>query len=125
MRQGIIVMVLFSFLVSCEEDNRTPSNTCSVNDPIMELFWLTNRVEEFEQSTSEASKYFYISQASYLGNTVFVLENCCPFCNTVISVFDCEGELLGILGTRDEDIDPDSLDNKKVIWHPEDSPCSF
>ena len=79
MRQGIIVMVLFSFLVSCEEDNRTPSNICSVNDPTIELLWLANSVEEFEQSTSEASKYFYISQASYLGNTVFVLENCATF----------------------------------------------
>lgn len=97
-------------------------NTCSVHDPILDLPWLHAKIEEMMQHSSMI-KYFYIIELKQQGQTVFIFANCCPFCNSVFLVYDCEGNSIGSLG--DDRFDADLASRGKVIWKAENSSCGF
>lgn len=69
---------------------------------------------------SSIREYLYIEEAQYKKDRVFIFDNCCPFCNTVVSVYAEEGELLGYMGS---DIDADQLKDVKLFWQPDDAAC--
>ncbi|MDB5261344.1 MAG: hypothetical protein JWQ14_625, partial [Adhaeribacter sp.] len=79
---------LFSLVVSlmafsCEkEESYLASNTCKVNNPTAELAWLKAEINRREQNPTYVAKYFYIQQAEYKQQTVFIYNNCCPVCGT-------------------------------------------
>ena len=126
MLRRIIFFIAFCLLItSCSDDDELLSNTCSVANPIEDLEWLVNEIQQLEESDDEVLQYFYVSQARYKGSYVFIFNNCCPFCGTVVPVYDCSGELLGILGNREEDIDPDLLSNSVVIWKGAETTCGL
>jgi hypothetical protein len=102
---------------SCEKDT---INVCSV-DPIEDLSWLQSRIQLLEQSSLE--NYSYVQQAELLQETVFIFDNCCPFCNTIVPVYNCQGEVICHLG--DCNGLEDQIKNRKLIWQAQDFECNL
>lgn len=115
-----VLLIALSF--SCQEEN-TPSTACQIENPLQEMDWLKVIIENLEGSS--LTEYMYISQATRGSSTVFLVQNCCPFCNTVTPVYNCEGVLLGILGSGENGIDPTTIKNSKVIWKSENFSCNI
>ena len=91
---------------------------CGVADPATELPWLRELIREQKESPRpDLSEYSYIIQAEINGQTVFILENCCPFCNSMRIKYDCNGKQLGYVGATE------TLSRVKVVWRPENSRC--
>ncbi len=110
--------LLFAFsllcMTSCHE-RMEPSFACSVSDPIENIGWLSERVQELEANLFPS--YFYIIKASYLSKTVFVILSCCPSCSSPKpSVINCEGETIGHLGIDEGGIDYSRFKDVEVIW---------
>lgn len=116
----LIVLMLLSF--SCPDNDDKEIPLCGTNNPIEELAWLKSVINEINLPDSLFAKYFYISQASYKGETIFIIDNCCPTCNTAIIIYDCEGEILGYLGDK---IRIDEIDYSKIIYKPNDFACNL
>ena len=109
MKYSKLIITLFSLLIiSCKEDVDCDN-----------LDWMDDKVKEIEMS--ELSQYFYITQAEYKNMEVYIFRNCCPFCDTVISVSNCAGESIGYLNS---DIDSGKLRNEYVIWRPDTFSCT-
>jgi len=120
-RLSYLIMLIFLAGFSCQEEAEEPtSEACGVQNPIKELTWLAERTASYEPS--ELGSYFYITQAEYIGEPIFIMRNCCPYCNTVITAYNCEGTLLGVVGQGSE-IDASLILNEKTIWKPANSPC--
>jgi hypothetical protein len=116
----IIMLVLFGF--SCQEKAEEPSfEACGVQNPVKDLAWLAEITSSSEPSG--LGSYFYITQAEYTGETIFIMRNCCPNCNTVITAYNCEGTLLGVVGP-DSEINASLILNERTIWKPDNSSCS-
>ena len=67
----------------------------------------------------------YVTQARYGSETVIIFENCCPYCMTLIPVYNCAGEFLGNVGNGPDEIDVEILERDTVVWASEDSTCVF
>ena len=115
------ILITFLLFSSCREESLT-TNTCNADDPVTEIDWISDLIHELEQNNSDISHYFYLFQANLDGSTVFVLNNCCPFCNTTITVQDCSGNIIGTIG---KDFDIGELQHIKIIWKPVDFACSI
>lgn len=108
---------------SCEKEEAIAlTSICAVTNPTEELGWLKAEIENREQSTSDINKYFYIQQAEYNGQAIFIYNNCCPMCNTIIPAYNCQGELLFYLNQDTEE--SKKIENTKIIWQPEDFACT-
>jgi hypothetical protein len=117
------VISLTAFRCEQEADCISPlGNTCSVNKPVEDLAWLKAEVKRLEQSTSDVAKYFYIQQAEYNQQTIFIYNNCCPVCNTIVPVYNCQGELLFYLSDNPEEAK--NIKNAKIIWKPNGFACA-
>lgn len=121
MKKIFLLVLIFIFGISCENNDEL-TNTCIVSKPLEDLSWLQEKVMELEDSDSELKIYFYVSQAIYNEETVFIFPNCCPVCNTLVPVYNCEGELLGYIG--DDNFDSSLLENDITIWKPQNFACS-
>lgn len=108
--------------LSCAVDSDDMS-ICSVEDPVSELDWLAEEIDEM--ATSGMSQYQYVTRAIYGSATVFIFRNCCPNCGTVTPVYSCSGVHLGNIGTGKEDISASSLYNDLLVWKPENSSCNL
>jgi hypothetical protein len=110
-------------MTSCNySDNDDRNNTCNVSNPIEDLTWLKDKITELEQTSSYESGEIYISQANYNGNTVFIMGNCCAVCNTIVPIYNCEGESIGYIG--DDTFDSTILEKDVIIWKPENFVCN-
>ena len=106
-----------------EESCEPLAEIYSVADPIKDLPWLQAEVQLREQNASDISQYFYILQAEYNQETVFIYGNCCPMCSTITSVLNCKGEVLFYLGqdnARDK-----KISNQKIIWKGKNFSCNI
>lgn len=115
-----LIIALLSF-VSCSEHNISV-NTCSVRDPIVDLPWMQKKIEEMKQEPSMI-QYYYVIQATHDAQTVFIFANCCPHCDSVFFVYDCQGDVVGTLA--DDKFDYDLARKGRVIWKPDNSLCAF
>ncbi len=111
--------ILLLLLISCNEEIIS-DNSCNVENPASDLNWISTQIQDLEQNLDTTSQYFYLTQAMFNNETVFVFGNCCPFCNTISVVQSCNGQVIGVLGT---DIGLDELNDTKVIWKHPDSTC--
>lgn len=109
-----ILISIFILSFSCKNDDDNLINTCSISNPIEELVWLKERIEQLSNSNTDG--YFYVSQNTLNGETVFIFPDCCPVCDTVTLVYDCEGNNIGSVG--DENISISILDDDIIIWKP-------
>ena len=113
---------LMAFSCDKEENYIAPlGNACSVNNPAEDLAWLKAEIQRLEQLNSDIAKYFYIQQAEYKQQTVFIYNNCCPMCGTIVPVYNCQGELLFYLSDKPEEVK--NIKNQTVIWQPKDYAC--
>jgi hypothetical protein len=109
----ILALVL---VFSCEEDDSDPIIACGIENPAENLPWLKAEIESFEEFP-EFYKYMYVQQGTYLGQTVFLVGNCCPFCDSYFPVYNCEGE--EIMGAAL------AVTNLKTVWKPVFSQCTL
>ena len=115
-KNTIFLFSLLFLILGCKNDDDF-NNTCNVLNPIEDLSWLKERAQELEPQSGE----FYISQAEYKGNTIFIFGNCCAACNTIVPVYNCEGTKLGNIG--DSNFSTDILNNDVIIWKPTNFVC--
>lgn len=112
MRKSILIFACMLVFMGCSE-NPGPA-ACGVENPIENLPWLKNAVQEAQ--SWGFSEYSYLIQASYQGNTVFYFGSCCPFCNWAIIIRDCQGNQI-------ENVDLGQLKDQQTIWKPKNSVC--
>jgi len=121
MKKYFIIVLLFT--ISCDNEvDILIYNSCDAERPIEQLDWLREKAQEMNEYDDDIKQYFYISQASYQDQTVFIFGNCCPFCNTVIPVMNCEGENIGTLGF---DIEYEDISDENTILKPENFSCQI
>lgn len=113
-----ILSVLLSS--SCSDNDDTIPLACGVADPTEDIGWLKNEIEDLKSSDSGIQQYFYVWQGIYDSQTVFVFDNCCPFCNTVVPVYNCQGEQLGFLGNE---ILQEELKETTIVYKPLNFDC--
>lgn len=110
----------FTFLIgilllgSCNEKNDL--TTCGVENPTEDLAWLKSQIQGSQSSS--LSEYAYLIQATYKGQTVFSMASCCPLCNWIAVIQDCQGNVV-------DDASLNELENQEVIWRPVDSECNL
>lgn len=123
MKKTVLALALLLLtMLSCKDDDDNLSNSCHISNPVEDLDWLKEKIEELAQTDSELLKYFYVSQNTYMGKTIFIFPNCCPHCNSVVPVYDCEGNNIGFVG--DDNISTNILNNDTIIWRPENFSCN-
>lgn len=110
-----VVLVFSLVLVSCEKDDISPKNLCGVQNPIQELAWLKDAIDEVRND-----EYSYYSTALYQGERIFFYGNCDPTANYASFIQNCSGENLGNTSEL-----YDRLSQIKVIWKPENSKCNL
>ena len=107
---SIVLVLTISF--GCKEETE-PILICDTLDPVADLPWLNIMTNELNDSYYGV--YFAIATTEYEDQTVFILTNCCPNCNSLTPVFTCTGDQLGYL-SADSGINPAILDDAQVIW---------
>lgn len=115
--KNLVYILVMSFVISsCSEKSEPP---CGAPNPEVQLAWLQEDIADFEDATIEADYFVY--QADYQGNTVFIQATCCQACNTTPPVvMNCEGVSLGFLG---DGIDVEDISNKELIWRSSNNVC--
>ena len=113
---GLAAIIFSVVLVSCEKDeNRdTKSNKCNVSNPIEDLDWLKQAIDDVKQD-----EYSYYVMATYEGETVFYYGNGNPLINYISIVRNCTGDSLGL--TNDLF---DELTEISILWKYADSKCN-
>ncbi len=117
---SLVILMIICF--SCKEEEE-PILYCGVVDPAQNLTWLNQLTNELDESY--LGIYFYVSAAIYENNRVFLVENCCPFCNSVTLVYNCKGEILGALGKDGAGIEPTEVTDKVIVWRGTDFACNL
>lgn len=109
------------FVSSCVSHDFPLANTCNVANPIEELPWLKAQVADLNNSEYQR-KFWYITQANYYHQTVFIVNNCCPNCLTLPSpVYACTGELL----FRGNDERFNDVNDQRLLWKSDEYACTF
>ncbi len=118
---GLLLCIAFS-LCSCGQDDDAEKIACQSERPLEELPWLRAEVQSI-LDMGEQGNEFYIEKGQLKGQTVFILNNCCALCNSVIPVLDCEGNVVSDLsGLESQGI---SLENMRLLWQPENFTCDL
>jgi hypothetical protein len=105
---------------SCDDEDKEIIIGCGVENPAENLPWLKERIDSFDQS-APYYQYLYVLQGKYLGETVFVFNNCCPFCTSIPPVYNCEGELLWYASEY-----PDrEITDFEIVWKPLGFQCTL
>lgn len=97
------------------------NKTCDIINPTKNLDWLKEKISELEQTHLFKSEKIYILQATYNNTTVFLEGNCCAVCNTVVPIYNCEGESIGTLGQHD--FNSNTITNSHIIWISQNTVC--
>jgi hypothetical protein len=113
----IVVVMATLFAFSCEKDDAKDSLICNVANPVEELPWLKTMIKSWE-ANSTIYTYMYVQKGTYLGKTVFLAGNCCPFCDSYFPVFNCAGDEIAVTSIQD-------ITGLKTIWKPVDSQCTL
>lgn len=121
MRKIVLLICLCSFLC-CDDDtvNIPIVAACGVDNPIEDLPWLRSLADEINQNESDVAPFFFIEMAEYEGETIFISNNCCPICSTIVPVYNCEGEFLSFLNDKIKLTDTRNLG---VIFKRDDFSC--
>lgn len=96
---------------SCDRENAA----CKTENPLEDLQWLKELTVKNEEYASNVAGY-YIYQGRYDRKDVFINDICCPACMVIISVYNCNGEVL-------EGVTADQVTDQHLIWQSEESPC--
>lgn len=123
MSRATLICLFFAITFSsCSKEEVEPIQACDTQNVLVDLPWLAELIEEQEQFEISQS-YSFISTGEINGRSIFVLQNCCPFCNTISPVYDCSGQPIGLLNSSD--IKFEDIENYEVIWKSSKNECSF
>ncbi|GAA4279594.1 hypothetical protein GCM10022260_00150 [Gaetbulibacter aestuarii] len=106
-------------------DTAAIKTTCGVAIPTEELPWLKTKTNELKQTSLYELGQVYIWQTEYNGETYFIFDNCCPNCDSVLSIYTCDGEDVSTNQTISDYIYGIDKSNKDVIWTPENFSCNL
>ena len=113
------VFILFSviFLTSCPSD-LDYETTCDVDIPIADLTWLREIKTNLEKSASASKKL--ITQYTYQGKSVFLVDSCNDCADNLTTLYNCEGTVIckfgGITGLNTcPDFEKKATD-KIILW---------
>ncbi|SRR6056297_436020 len=111
----IILLLCFCTLICCTNDNtEVPVNEASeTENPIDNLPWLKTLINEFKEDQSDLAGFFFIEIAEYSEETIFMSNNCCPICGTVVPIYNWKGESLGFLNDQ---IPVEKIRNSRIIF---------
>jgi hypothetical protein len=109
-----VILVFSLALISCEKEDCLPTSICEVQNPIEELAWLKEAIDEVRND-----EYSYYSTALYQGERVFFYGNCDPTANYVSFIRNCAGDNLGNTNEL-----YDQLKEIEVVWKQENSKCN-
>lgn len=121
MKKIVLLLCLFS-LLCCDDDTMDVPiiAACGVDNPIENLSWLRSLADEINQNESDVAPFFFIEIGEFEGETIFISNNCCPICGTVIPVYNCEGEFLSFLN---DEIKIADIKNSRIIFKRDDFSC--
>ena len=105
----MLLLLVSATLFTCKNDD-----CCS--DPEIDEAWLNATVADIEKSSIK--QYFYITRATYDGQCVVYVNNCCPMCSTALILYRCDG-------TKLENVDYTKIKNEAIVWHPDDFVCQL
>ncbi|WP_075351060.1 hypothetical protein [Algoriphagus marinus] len=114
MKKSLLSLFVLFFLITACKEEEEPITYCGVENPAESLTWLNTLTDELNDSYFGV--YFYVTAGKYQNEEVFLIRNCCPNCNTIISVYACDGEVLGFLGRDGAGIDPTEIKDEVIIW---------
>lgn len=121
MKKLIILIGILLINFGCKEEEK-PMVFCGVENPAENLSWLKAITEELNESY--LGPFFYVTSGTYQDQQVFLVENCCPDCNTVTLVYACGGENIGILGFDGAGIEPSEVKDQVIVWRGEGNLCT-
>ena len=121
MKKLIYAFVFLGLLTFSCSDDSDPIRACNV-DNVLDLPWLEELIAETEEFEI-GRDYSFITMGTYQSQTVFVLQNCCPNCNSTFPVFDCSGNPLGSIGP--EGVPFEEIANREVIWKSSNNSCNI
>ena len=82
-----LITLFLLTLISCERTNT--GMTCGVDNPLENVPWLNNLVDEYESSTSPQE--LVIIRYTYKKGYVFLIDNCPRGCaDNLVYVYNCE-----------------------------------
>ncbi|PCE64843.1 hypothetical protein [Sediminicola luteus] len=112
----LLFLFLLCLFASCSGD--VSDEICGGNDPINQLTWLAEIVKE---NADFGTDYTNIATATLNDKQVFIIDSCCPHCNTLpAKIFECDGTLLGM----GNEIDWETVTNRKTIYKGKDNVCT-
>lgn len=117
-----LAMVLVLLLSKCSKEEIIVCGIENVCGEGEDLSWFE---EEVENQSEMYNKYFYVVKATYRGEVVFIFQNCCPFCSTIVTVKNCAGATLGYLGVGDDAINADEIIDPVIFWKAPENECVF
>ena len=120
-RSAALCAISFLLLAStCDECEEVQRDCNDVQDPRTELTWVADYANDIDED-AELGKYRYIRKGIHNEQLVFILGDCCPFCNTIIVVKDCSGATIGTSGGSG--VQPDQVSDVSTVHGGEE--CSF
>ncbi len=115
--KNTIVLIVTLFFLSCTSDNEDPK-TCGTNNPLEDIAWLKELKENVEMSASPAKAVF--TQYTYNNETVFSIDTCADCADNLITVYNCEKEVIcmfgGIGGLNTCPDFEQKATNKLILW---------
>jgi len=119
------ILSIFFIVLSCNSDDDQLIPFCSVDNPVEDLAWLKADIEEREQNINENSKYYYIVQLIYKEESIIIYANCDPLIDSILPIFNCEGENIGYVGDENFSFGFDFLNKGQIIWKTNNFACEF
>ena len=98
-RYKITGIFLTLFLLSCETTENISGDHCSTNDPFGDINWLKEQKDVMEMNMGIAGGQ--IIRYLYHGNYVFLIDDCYQCPDALITVKNCEGEVVCEFGGID------------------------
>lgn len=120
----IILLICFCLTVCCNSDDTDSPiiPACGTNNPIEDLPWLKTLANQLQEDQNDLAEFFFIEIAEFNGETIFLYANCCAVCNTVVPIYNCEGESIGFLNGE---ITSEQIQNRQIIFKRDDFSCQF
>ena len=114
----VLIFSLLFFVASCEPENPPipPNSSCIFENPLTDLLWLKEKIDEYTLHAQEHHSTVGIYQCTYGNGQTGFLEDC----GNLAFFYNCEGEGIGASGGVAGATFPEYLNidfaNMKLIW---------
>lgn len=116
--KGILPGLILLTLISCSEEEG-PIALCGGTSELDELAWVQELIDELEKSKI-SREFSYLMSGDFEGTTYLYLGNCCPYCNSIPVVYDCQGNRM-----EDSSDLIFKLDNVHLVYKSDSNSCQL